>query len=100
MMHDFVMWWKSQEIDIVTGWNTRFFDLPYIYNRLTRLFGDEKFVLKLSPWNRVYKSQVQLGGKYLDEVTIEGINVWTILKSIRSSHTRPKSPTDLTTLHT
>ena len=26
MMHDFVMWWKSQEIDIVTGWNTRFFD--------------------------------------------------------------------------
>lgn len=80
MMHDFVMWWKSQEIDIVTGWNTRFFDLPYIYNRLARLFGDEKFALKLSPWNRVYKSQIQLGGKHLDEVTIEGINALDYLE--------------------
>ena len=44
------------------------------------MFGDEKFVLKLSPWNRVYKSQIQLGGKYLDEVTIEGINALDYLE--------------------
>ena len=80
MMHDFVMWWRTQEIDIVTGWNTRFFDLPYIYNRLTRLFGDEKFALKLSPWNRVFKTVVQMGGQHLDEITIEGINALDYLE--------------------
>ena len=80
MMHDFVMWWRTQEIDIVPGWNTRFFDLPYIYNRLTRLFGDEKFALKLSPWNRVFKTVVQMGGQHLDEITIDGINALDYLE--------------------
>ena len=80
MMHDFVMWWKSSEIDIVTGWNTRFFDLPYIYNRLNRLFGDDKMAHKLSPWNRTYKQHVQLGGQQLEEVHIEGINALDYLE--------------------
>jgi len=79
LLHDFVMWFRSSECDIVTGWNTRFFDLPYLYNRISRII-DEKFCLKLSPWNRVYKTNFQLGGQFLDEVTIEGVNALDYLE--------------------
>lgn len=37
--------------DVLTGWNVEFFDIPYIINRIERLF-DEKTALRLSPWNR------------------------------------------------
>ncbi len=37
--------------DVLTGWNVEFFDMPYMINRIERLF-DEKTALRLSPWNR------------------------------------------------
>ena len=37
--------------DVLTGWNVEFFDMPYMINRIERMF-DEKTALRLSPWNR------------------------------------------------
>lgn len=53
MLMRFIDIWRSDEWlpDIVTGWNVEFFDIPYIINRITRLF-DEKTAKKLSPWER------------------------------------------------
>jgi len=32
---------EIEEIDILTGWNSENFDVPYIYNRIKRLFGED-----------------------------------------------------------
>ena len=48
----FMNWWEKNYPDIVTGWNSEGFDIPYIVNRFTKLCGEE-FTKRLSPWNRI-----------------------------------------------
>ena len=40
--------WKSLDLDVVTGWNVRFFDIPYLVNRGEKIAGDD-YVKMLSP---------------------------------------------------
>ena len=53
LLKKFLDVWCSEEWmpDIITGWNVEFFDMPYIINRLERLFG-ESVAKRLSPWKR------------------------------------------------
>ena len=55
MLTHFVEWWENPENtpDIVTGWNVRLFDVPYIINRLGRLFGGPEMANRLSPWGKI-----------------------------------------------
>ena len=52
MLSDFLSKWKENYPDVITGWNVRFFDIPYIVNRLARLFG-ENVAKEISPWRRL-----------------------------------------------
>lgn len=52
MLSEFMQWFRVADPDIVTGWNSSAFDLPYLYNRIENLFG-KKQVNKLSPWGKV-----------------------------------------------
>jgi len=56
LLHDFLEHWskESNTPDVLTGWNVRFFDLPYIVNRIKRLIGEEQ-IYKLSPWGKSLK---------------------------------------------
>ena len=49
MLLDFISLWDNEKPDIVTGWNIRFFDIPYLVNRIQFILDnkEEKF---LSPW--------------------------------------------------
>ena len=47
-LHDFTLSFP----DIITGWNVKFFDIPYLVNRITRVFGEAE-ANRLSPWKRV-----------------------------------------------
>lgn len=51
LLKSFLDVWNSVEYspDVVTGWNTDFFDIPYIVNRIGRVLGGNA-VNKLSPW--------------------------------------------------
>ena len=64
--------WQRIYPDIVTGWNSEFFDIPYICNRIRKLFGDD-FVSKLSPWNNVFEKEVYLMGRRHQIYTIQGV---------------------------
>ena len=57
LLHDFLAHWskESNTPDILTGWNVRFFDLPYIINRIKRILGEDQ-IYKLSPWGTSLKS--------------------------------------------
>ena len=61
LLTNFVEDWKSNYPDIVTGWNTRFFDIPYIVNRIQKVLG-VKMVNKLSPWGWLREQEVNLMG--------------------------------------
>jgi len=59
--------------DILTGWNTDFFDFPYIINRLTSIFGDGA-AKRLSPVNSVWcREGIFVKGQKLDKWYIHGI---------------------------
>ena len=73
MLGDFMLTWQSLNIDVITGWNVQFFDIPYIVNRMTRLFG-EKFAKKLSPWGKLKERKVEIMGKDSIAYEIVGIN--------------------------
>ena len=51
MIERFLEVWNLDEWlpDVLTGWNVEFFDIPYLINRITRLF-DESMAKRLSPW--------------------------------------------------
>ena len=49
LLDEFYRLWDELQPDIVTGWNIRFFDIPYLYNRSCRVVGEKKAKM-LSPW--------------------------------------------------
>lgn len=59
--------------DVVTGWNMRTFDIPYIVNRCRRILDDEK-VKMLSPWGRVEEKQVTMMKKQTQLYDIIGVS--------------------------
>lgn len=39
MLESFLVWWKNNTPDVVTGWNNRMFDIPYIINECYKELG-------------------------------------------------------------
>ena len=57
LLERFLDIWEGEDPDIVTGWNVKFFDMPYLYARMDRVI--EKRAKKLSPWGVVHQRDVQ-----------------------------------------
>ena len=58
LLKRFVNWWISDHPDIITGWNTEMFDIPYICNRIKNVHGVE-MMKQLSPWGIVNSRDVR-----------------------------------------
>ncbi len=69
----FLEWFKCNRPDIITGWNTKKFDLPYIVNRCY-IMEDEEYVNKcLSPIGEVRKRYEDIrGGQGISTYDIVG----------------------------
>ena len=52
LLQDFLNFWEKLDPDIISGWNVNFFDIPYLVNRINRLFGDGE-ANRLSPWKTI-----------------------------------------------
>lgn len=74
MLMKFVNFWQDARIDVITGWNIFYFDLPYLMNRIKRVLGDE-WAKKLSPWGSIKVEQTKFRGKEETTVSIEGIAI-------------------------
>jgi DNA polymerase elongation subunit (family B) len=72
LLRTFLMIWRSLNIDIISGYNIRLFDIPYIFNRIKRLLG-EKAALRLSPWKLVFEKEIMSQGKPCIVYDIKGI---------------------------
>jgi DNA polymerase elongation subunit (family B) len=72
LIHAFIDKWQEISPDIVTGWNIRFFDMPYLYNRIKRIAGD-KVAKKLSPWNIVKEKTIHRRNREQKVLDIVGV---------------------------
>lgn len=73
MLNDFLDEWKKQAVDIITGWNVQFFDIPYIINRYKAVFGDNR-AFKFSPWGKLKERKVKIMDREQQTYEIVGIN--------------------------
>ena len=48
LLSRFISLWRDSDPTIVTGWNSEFFDIPYLYHRICKVLGDQK-AKELSP---------------------------------------------------
>jgi DNA polymerase elongation subunit (family B) len=72
MLLAFVAWWQAEGIDIVTGWNSRGFDIVYLVNRISIILG-ERYAKRLSPWGKIDKGGFVVKGQ--ERQTIEMLGV-------------------------
>jgi DNA polymerase elongation subunit (family B) len=74
LVRKFLVEWSREYPDIVTGWNIKFFDIPYLINRITKLLG-EQYAKRISPWNEFYKRSTNKGmGQTGETYSIIGIS--------------------------
>jgi DNA polymerase elongation subunit (family B) len=73
LIQEFLSFWQSNQPDVLTGWNTEFFDVPYICNRIKNLY-DEKEVNRLSPWGNVTGREVFKMGRKHQVFDIQGVS--------------------------
>lgn len=75
LLINFITHWSSQQYspDVVTGWNTRFFDIPYLVNRINRMLG-EAYVKRLSPWGMVDRQEITKMGRTQTAYELKGIS--------------------------
>lgn len=66
--------WDKLDLDIISGWNIEFFDIPYLVNRITRVHGEE-FARKLSPWEILHEQNIEILGKQTQVFLPKGICV-------------------------
>ena len=80
----FLQFWNHKDTcpDVVTGWNVRLFDLPYIINRVQKMIGGDSHK-KLSPWNMVREKMISLKGRKqqaYDIVGVEQLDYWDLFQ--------------------
>ena len=75
LLINFITHWSSQQYspDVVTGWNTRFFDIPYLVNRINRMLG-EAYVKRLSPWGMIDRQEITKMGRTQTAYELKGIS--------------------------
>ena len=52
LLSEFISLWQEADPTIISGWNSEFFDIPYLYHRICKVLG-ENVAKKLSPLGNV-----------------------------------------------
>jgi len=72
LLTQFLEFWTKSYPDVITGWNTDFFDMPYLIRRIERELGDGESN-KLSPWGYVNERKTFIKGNEEIHYDIVGI---------------------------
>ena len=72
LLTQFLEFWTKSYPDVITGWNTDFFDMPYLIRRIERELGDGESN-KMSPWGYVNERKTFIKGSEEIHYDIVGI---------------------------
>ena len=73
LLRRFLSFWETNMPDVLTGWNTRFFALPYLINRIKVRLGEDE-IKRLSPWKAVFNDNVYKMGRNHTAFDIIGVS--------------------------
>ena len=62
LLQKFLTFWENHKPDVVTGWNSKFYDIPYLIHRIKYRFGEDE-IKRLSIWKSVFKDSIYIAGK-------------------------------------
>ena len=88
LIDKFIDLWTIHYPDIISGWNIKFFDFPYLINRIKRLFGEDKIV-KFSPWGKLNQSEITFKGKTQQCYDIMGVSMLDYYELYRKYSSNP-----------
>jgi DNA polymerase elongation subunit (family B) len=77
LLSSFVRFWRKDPPDVVTGWNIHGYDIPYIMNRLSKIFEDD-YRDGLSPVKRLWlqkEAAMNKLGRVMDRWHICGVSI-------------------------
>jgi DNA polymerase elongation subunit (family B) len=75
LLNRFLEIWSNDYPDVMSGWNSDDFDVPYIVNRINKILGADE-AAKLSPVGSIYYKEdvAQKFGKSVGKWVIHGLN--------------------------
>lgn len=79
LLKKFLDIWCADYPDIVSGWNVKFFDLPYLVNRIKRVLGEDS-AKRLSPWNVLLERKTTIMNREQTSHTLLGISTLDYLE--------------------
>ena len=69
----FIKHWQNNTPDVLTGWNTKFFDIPYLINRFRKILGEDETKL-MSPWKYIGERKTIINGRQMIAYDIMGVS--------------------------
>ena len=72
LLASFMNFWVKHYPDAITGWNTEFFDIPFLVNRVTKVLGEDR-AKEFSPWGNVTSRSVYSHGRPQQVYDIQGV---------------------------
>jgi DNA polymerase elongation subunit (family B) len=97
LLKRFLEYWTYHMPDVITGWNTEFFDLPYIVGRITHTLGAQ-YIKMLSPWKMVILKESFVNNKPALSVDIYGVQQLDYLALYRKFRLIPRENYKLDTI--
>jgi len=62
LLKQFLKFWQTYTPDVLTGWNSKYFDIPYLVKRMGKILG-EGSMKRMSPWNIIQQDETYEQGK-------------------------------------
>jgi DNA polymerase elongation subunit (family B) len=91
LLNKFLQSWERMDPDAVTGWNSEFFDIPYLVNRIQKVCSKDSHK-RLSPWGIVKEKMVYRAGsdKQSQTYSILGVADLDYLKIYKKFRLQPR----------
>lgn len=91
LLNGFLDIWIKLDPTIIAGWNSEFFDIPYLYYRISKVLSKE-IAQYLSPIQKIQKeSNKSLKGNYDETIILGGINHLDYMKLFKKFITKQES---------
>ncbi len=72
LLTNFLGWWRDNTPDIITGWNSQLFDIPYLLARTEAVLGENEHK-KYSPFGIVQRRNVKFQQREMTAYEIVGV---------------------------
>ena len=85
LLNDFINWWmiESNTPEVVTGWNSKLYDIPYLVQRMNKILGPVD-TQHLSPWKKIREKFIDRSSKKHRTFQILGVSILDYLDLYRT----------------